>query len=182
MSKIRYTFNPLADIGLQLLNFHKNTSGYVNINDTTHDTNNRVVLVPNTDNVLPIIADSVDDEFAPLGRKKDDVFDDNTHRIKASVVGEIGLLRIRFTADPNINNRNCTIKVDIGTDETPIIIWDKTIRLARGAGVDTKVSETLSEFKKSTYIQNGARILVNIDGDCEVYDFKVNILTVNIPQ
>jgi len=80
---------------------------------------------------------------------------------------------IQFIVDPTLNNRNLTLELDIGGSSG--VIWSKTIRLARGAGVDTKVSETIDLYTLDEFIQNGGEIYVTCDGNIDVYDIIYKI-------
>lgn len=82
--------------------------------------------------------------------------------------GDAYILRPSFICDPTLNNRNLTLELDIGG--TQGVIWSRTIRLARGAGVDTKVTETMPIYTLGTFVANGGEFYITCDGDMTYTD------------
>lgn len=73
------------------------------------------------------------------------------------------------------NNRNLTIELDIGGGQG--VIWDKTVRLARGNPnpVPTRVTETMDVYTLGTFLANGGEIFLTCDSDASVYNISFKI-------
>ena len=79
------------------------------------------------------------------------------------------LARITFEIDPTLNNRNLRMYLDIGDTEM-IDILGETKRLARGAGNDTSIKFEFQYFTENLFLQNNGKIILDVDGDFEIYD------------
>ncbi|AZQ42766.1 hypothetical protein [Nonlabens ponticola] len=105
-------------------------------------------------------ADNIIDINAPTGLTGQDFFDSTTSKIKAIETGDSIMLRLQFNAIPQQNNAYLILAIDISNDpNNPIIIFQKTIRLLRGARLN-RISETILLFQLATFKQNGAKIKV----------------------
>lgn len=96
-----------------------------------------------------------------------------TNKLEPDNLGDTYLVRFKCTANPSVNNRNFSLDLDIGGDQN--VIWDKTMRLARGSNVNTIITETLDIFTLNTFISNGGEFFVTCDGDVDVFNISFKI-------
>lgn len=98
----------------------------------------------------------------------DTIWNPTTNKFVPDNSGDKYTKRVSFTADPALNNRNLTLELDIGGNQG--VIWSRTIRLSRGAGIDTKVTENLDFYTLNTFVANGGDLFIECDGDIDLYD------------
>lgn len=140
--------------------------GDIQFADSQYNTSNRLFLPSGVDVVLPNNKNGVLNLTAPADAVN---WMDNTGKITPNNgSGEGYGLRITFVVDPTLNNRNFTLKLDIGGSQG--VVWEKTERLARGAGVDTKMSFYIPYYALGTFFANGGVFKVNVDGDSDLFD------------
>lgn len=163
-------YNPLLEDGFQkILVLDKTETGWIQVSDDEHTQSTPLTISSNVRTLLPNNAANVLNVTNPIGGSTwwaNDKFNpDNS--------GDTYDLRVGFIADPTLNNRNLTLELDIGG--TQGVIWSKTLRLARGAGVDTRIIETIDIFTLGTFIANGGEIFITCDGDVDIYDIVIKI-------
>lgn len=131
--------------------------------------NNRTLLINNGNSILDLVGMS----------GSTTIWNTTTNKIQPNNIGDSFDIRVQFKVNPNLNNRNLTLDLDIGG--TQGVIWSKTIRLARGANVDTQVTEQLDIYALGTFVTNGGTLNVTCDGDISVYDivFKIERKFIN---
>lgn len=152
------------DKDIRLIN--KTDLGWIQFQDTTYDSVSPLAILTGVRTVLPNDAGNVLDVVSMVGAAA--LWDNSTNTFEPDNSGDLYDFRLQFTVDPAVNNRNLQIELDIGGAVG--VIWDKTIRLARGAGVNTRVTETMQLYTLATFIANGGQIFVTCDGDIDVYD------------
>lgn len=96
------------------------------------------------------------------------IYNPTTGRFEPQNSGDTYDVRVTLVADPTLNNRNFTLDLDIGG--TQGVIWERTLRLARGANIDTKITEGMDIFTLNTFIQNGGQLNVTCDGEVSVHN------------
>ena len=82
--------------------------------------------------------------------------------------GDSFLTRITFKVLPQLNNRNLSINLNIGGSQG--IIWEVTERLSRGANTESKISLVIPYYILNTFYSNGGSLIINCDGNIDVYD------------
>ena len=137
--------------------------GWIQFSDTQYTQASPLTILANTRTVLPNNKGSVLNTNGPPGAEN--WLDLNA--FKPDSPGDFYVFRLSFVADPTLNNRNLVLDLDIGGSQG--IIWSQTIRLARGAGVDTRVSVTIPVYALNTFVVNGGLFNINCDGDVNVY-------------
>lgn len=147
--------------------------GWWNIQDNTFTDVSPQFIPANTRTKLQVNLDSSIDSFSPEGVSSSDIWDDTNYKFLPISLGDSYIFRITMTVNPNLNNRNFTVDMDIGGTQN--IILEKTNRLARGANVDTKISLTNSLFALGTFLANGAEIYITCDGDVELHNISLFI-------
>lgn len=150
--------------------------GWIWVRDDTYDAAAPLSLSSGVRTLYDFTIDFDLDADAPSGISTADWFDEPTSKITPDTDGQSYLFRIKMTANPTLNNRNFTIDIDVNGS----IIWEKTIRLARGAGTDSVITETAWIFIGSSFETNGATIRLTCDGDCDVFDFNLGLSRINI--
>lgn len=145
--------------------------GWVQLSDSQYDTVTRFPITSGVRTKLPNNANGVLDVTSMFGATT--IYDPATEKLTPDNFGDTYDWRVSFFADPTLNNRNFTLELDIGGSQG--VIWSKTIRLARGAGVDTKITETLDIYTLNTFIANGGELYVTCDGDVSLYDIIYKI-------
>jgi len=161
-----------GDIVLQPIDTNKNT-GWWNITDTTFIPTNPQTIPANTRTKLIINSDNVIETYSPNGLPVSDIYDDITNKITPLLNGDSYIFRLSLTANPTLNNRNFTIDLDIGG--TQGIVFQRSTRLARGAGNDTQISVTNSIFTLNTFVANGGELYITCDGEVDLTDISLFI-------
>ena len=151
--------------------------GWVQITDTTYTSGSPFAVSASTRTKLTINADSVIESHAPVGLDASDFYTDATNKVLGVESGDAYIIRLDFTANPTLSNRNMFIEFDIGGAQG--VIFERLVRLARGAATDTPVSTTNFYYALSTFISNGMEIYVECDGDVDLFDFTIIISRVN---
>ena len=145
-----------------------NEQGWIQVADSQFDTAFRLGVFADTRTLLPNDGVNVINTYGPAGSAS--WWDAANDKFQPDQVGDFYTWRTQFVADPALNDRNLTIELDIGTGGSPNVIWSKTIRLARGAGVDTRVTESMDIYTLGTFVTNGGKVYVTCDGYIEIYD------------
>lgn len=147
--------------------------GWIQFSDTQYPTEAMALTVlQNVRTLLPNDALSVLNTNGPLVAPS--WFSGNKFRPDSS--GDYYELRLTFEANPTLNNRNLTVDLDIGGVQG--IIWSKTERLARGAGVNTKVSLVIPVYTLGTFVANGGEIFLTCGGEVDVFEIVLVIAKV----
>ena len=144
----------------------KNFLGWVQYNDTQYTDTNRRTIIANTRTKLTNNAGGILDLVGLFGAQT--LWNPTTNKFENDNSGDKFMQRVSFIADPTLNNRNLTLELDIGG--TQGVIWSRTIRLARGAGIDTKITENLDFYTLGTFIANGGDLFITCDGGIDIYD------------
>lgn len=151
----------------------KNSTGWWEIDDNTFTGVSPQVIPSNTRTKLQINADAVVETYGANGLSASSIWDDTNYRITPPSIGDSYIFRVAFNADPVQNNRNLTVDLDVSG--TTGIVFEKSFRLVRGAGNDTKVDITSSVFALSDFVTNGGEIYVTCDGSISLSDIKLYI-------
>lgn len=155
----------------EVAGYAQSGKGWVMIKDTLYTPQSFLEIRANTPLILPNNAGSVLDIVGMDGGST--IWDSAANKLSPDKSGDTYDWRVQFTINPSVNNRNLTLSLDIGGTEG--VIWDKTLRLARGAGVNTRVTETLDIFTLGTFIQNGGQLKLLCDGDGQIFDIVFKI-------
>ena len=148
-------------------------TGWWSIQDTTFTSGSPQNILANIRTPLIINPDNVIETFGAEERPASDIYDGVNNLITPLELGDSYLLRLDLTANPTLNNRNFIIDLDIGG--TQGIIFERLIRLARGAGNDTTISVTNSIFSLNTFIANGGTLNITCDGDVSLFNISLFI-------
>lgn len=147
----------------------KDFLGWVQFSDTEYTQASPLSVLSDSRTLLPNNAGNVLNIVNPFGGN--DWISNN--KFNPDNFGDSYDWRVGFTIDPTLNNRNLTLELDIGGSQG--VIWSKTIRLARGAGVDTRVTEQIDVYTLQTFIDNGGELYVTVDGESNIYDISYKI-------
>lgn len=120
-------------IANQLESIVSNT-GWWNIGDDTFTDIAPQSISADTRTKLIINSDSVIESFGAGGTAASSIWSADS-RFTPLASGDSYIFRLSMVANPSLNNRNLTVDLDIGG--TQGIIFERTVRLARGANVDT---------------------------------------------
>lgn len=145
-----------------------NKRGWWNIQDTTHISSSPQTILANTRTKLEINLDDIVESFSPTGKTASSIWDGINYKLTPFESGDSFIVRLSLTANPTLNNRNFTVDLDIGGSIG--IIFERTVRLGRGANFDTKISMTNSIFCLGTFVANGGEIYVTCDGDVDLFN------------
>jgi len=147
--------------------------GWWNITDTTYTFSSPQSIINGVRTKLIINADSTIDAYSPLNTNINNIWDNINSKITPLSVGDSYVFRLNMTVNPVLNNRNFIVDLDIGG--TTGIIFERTIRLARGANVDTKISITNSIFALAAFMANGGDIYITCDSNVDIFDISLFI-------
>ncbi len=145
---------------------NKTDLGWVQFQDGTYTDVSPLAIASGTRTLLPNDAANVLDLVNVNGGAS--WWNSGTSTFEPDNSGDTYDFRLQFTVDSAVNNRNLQIELDIGGSQG--VIWDKTIRLARGAGVNTRVTETMQIYTLVTFVANGGQIFITCDGDIDLFD------------
>lgn len=157
-----------------------NQLGWVQVADTTYTSGSPFSVSSGVRTKLLINSDSVIESSAPTGLTAADFYDDSTNKVLGIQSGDAFAIRLDFTANPTLNNRNLFIEFDIGGAQG--VIFERLVRLARGAGVDSPISTTNFYYTLGTFVANGMEIYVECDGDVDLFDFTIVLSRVNLAK
>ena len=104
------------------------------------------------------LSDNIIDAYAPDGLIGSDFYNSTTNRLTPVKLGDAIMLRLQFDAIPDDNNAYVVVRINIGSQASPISIFQKTIPLLRGSGEINNVSETILLYQLETFLANGALI------------------------
>ena len=145
--------------------------GWWLIADDTYTEASPFNIPANTRVVLPINPDTVIESYAPDSIPADQIWSGN--KITPLNVGDSYIVRLSYTVVPDQNDRTVDQELDIaGTED---VISTRFYRLAKGAGVPNKVSNTTSLFALDTFKQNGGEFYIQSDTNLEIYDISILI-------
>lgn len=167
------SFYEILKLAILDVNSKNSKLGWWNITDNTFTNEAPQVILANTRTKLSINCDSTIDNYSPLDTDINSIWDKTNEKITPLNIGDSYIFRLSLTANPTLNNRNFTIDLDIGGNQN--IIFERTSRLARGAGNETKISITNSIFVLDTFFQNGGELYVTCDGDVNLSDISLFI-------
>lgn len=139
--------------------------GWVWVRDDTLTDLSPLSLLDGVETLLPLNDDFIFQPSPPLGLTANDFFDFENNKITPIFEGEQYILRFKFNVLPVLNNRNLTVDITVNGS----IIYEKTFRLARGAGTVTTITETVFLFVGSSFKTNGAQIKITCDGVASLY-------------
>ncbi|MGJ8667057.1 MAG: hypothetical protein ACSHW7_11855 [Patiriisocius sp.] len=126
-------------------------------------------------------SDNIIDAYAPGGLTGVNFFDSTNSRLTPIKLGDAVMLRLQFDAIPDDNNAYVLVRINIGTPSSPIIIYQKTIPLLRGAGEVNNISESILLYQLATFLSNGAGIEIAYSttggnpNDIDVFNFGLLI-------
>lgn len=156
------------DNRVQNLEDYKDSLGEIQFTDTQYTNTNRLQGLDGTPLKITNNKGGVLNLSAPSSAT--DWINNTGEFVPQDANGDSYQARITFTVDPNLNNRNLVCYIDIGTVASPVVIWEETKRLARGAGNDTGISLIIPFYTLGTFLANNGKLFINCDGDFEVYN------------
>jgi len=150
---------------VQLIENSNSDLGWRQFNDTEFTEESPRTIPANTRTKITI------DALSGVSTNAPDVsvgwWNSGTQKFMPDSSGDFYVSRLSFIADPTLNNRNLTLELDIGGSFGTI--WSKTVRLARGAGVDTQIAENINVYTLGTFVANGGEFYVTCDGEFNLY-------------
>jgi len=144
----------------------KEFMGWVQFFDTQYTELNPFNLVLDVSKKLTNNAGSVLDIVGLFGAN--DLWDPLTNKFKNDNSGDKFLTRISFIIETLTNDKNLTLELKI--EGTQNVVWSRTIRLAKGSGVATVVTENLDYYTLDNFLSNGGSLYLTCSGDAIVYD------------
>jgi hypothetical protein len=109
----------------------------------------------------------------PIG--VDSLWDANLNKIIPDGIGDAYEMRIDFIAEPQANDLDFDLLIDIGDGTTPNWIVDKNYGFNKGSGIEQGISFTVPIFTLNTFKANGGKLLIKPSGTIELWDFALFI-------
>lgn len=154
----------------ELVNNTNNSLGWVQIEDTALTEGSPLSLLTDTRTLLTNdgvnVINSFNSSTNPI------TWNSVTNTFEPDNSGDCYIIRLQLTAKPSINLANLSLELDIGGGQG--VIWDKTIRLSEGAGVATRISETMMLYTLGTFVANGGKLYLTSDLPVDI--FSVNMV------
>lgn len=151
--------------------YYRANEGYIWVRDDSYTLGAPLALTADVAEVYDFSIDFEFNEYAPNGIKIYKWLDEATSKITPDELGSSYIVRLKLVAKPALNNRNFTIYLAVNGSN----IYENTRRLARGAGAEQVLTETMWIFAGQGFIDNGATINFLCDGDADLYNFNIGI-------
>ena len=160
LSEIRATLNKLIE--------KDNARGWIDAVDTEYTEQSPLSVPANTPTLMTINELANRDDQGP---QNIDLFAND--RVTGRYGDLIGV-KLRFKVK-KVGNAATFInfKFDIGSGLNEIIVEDRNVTLRKGAGVENPVHASFIAYTYDTWEANGARIILESDGEVEVYGMSM---------
>jgi|GEM_PF-2629148 len=159
------------NMALALSRVTNNSLGWIQVKDSTYPDILSPLLLGTTRTALPNNAGSsitvAQPSLNPI------VWNGTTGKFEPDNEGDCYSILIQFSASPLVNIANLQLDLDIGGAFG--VIWDKAIRLTEGAGVVSRISETITLYTLDTFVANGGQFFLTSDVAVNIFDVNIVI-------
>ena len=151
--------------------------GWWNIKDSTFTDKKPLKIKSGKRTKIKIHADSVIDDYSPLGMPASKIFNSETGKITPLNTGSSYVFTLAMKVNSKLNNRNLLVELDVGGSEGTI--FAQTVRLARGTNTDTMVNVSSTIYALGSFFMNGGELYITCDGNISLFDMTLFIQKTN---
>jgi hypothetical protein len=148
-------------------------SGWAFYRDDTYTEGSPFSISANTDTILQMNKDTVIETQLPYGQPTWLQEESPGPLLCAHRNGDCISVTLGFMVIPTNNNVGFDVWLEIGGSIGEV--FRSTTRLARGNNVPQHLSTTWTMFQGSTWVQNGAQLMVNATHNCGLYGFELTV-------
>lgn len=154
--------------------------GHILISDTVYNEGNKLSVSPGNTK-FTFTTPTIDTTYtSPAITGQGDVFSDS--RITPKQVGASGTMRIDFKASSATNNNYFDIKLNIGTDGSPIYIFPRTASFVKGANTTNSYNPSWAFYCLDTWVANGAALIFDPSATIQLWDVAIVINYTTYPS
>lgn len=172
---IRVTSVASAVIQTELLTYLSDlaqTTGWVQITDSTYTSGSPQAITASTRTKLDINVDSVIESQAPFGTTAETFYNSTSKKIFGESSGDSYIFRLQMTVDPATTNGAMDLELDIGGAQG--VIFERTTTFPKGSAPFQYTTSNLY-YTLGTFQANGGDLYVTPTVNVDIYDISLVI-------